>query len=315
MSMVDDVPAERPWTGEGADIDVGFPDLLSVLAKRKITLVVVAVLVAAISVGFAVTQKATYTSEGSVLVATTAQPTAGGAQVLATETQLARSRPVALLVVGDLGLRRTPEDVVKGLSVSVPLGTQLLDFKYTSASRADAQRIAQAFVDSYLKFRAQLLQGMLASSKAISDQADSLRQALADAEATAARSGNAAAVATANAQAGSLTDEITALDQKLTTLLASDNLVTSTSAQNAAPAVVNKPSVVKAGVVGLVAGLLLGALAALAFEYVGRRPRKQRLSKRRQREAPDTPPDQVGDDDSGIRQVERWTRAVGHPPA
>ena len=67
-------------------------------------------------------------------------------------------------MVQNLKLSQTPEELLKGLSVTVPIGTQILDFKYTAATPALAQQVAQGFIDAYLSYRAELLKGMLASS-------------------------------------------------------------------------------------------------------------------------------------------------------
>jgi succinoglycan biosynthesis transport protein ExoP len=274
MSIHNGIPADRPWGAEGEELDVGFPDVLAILGKRKWTIVIVTVLVAALSFAFAAKQKTTYTSEGTVLVATTAQATSSGAQALATEKQLARSDYVAGLVAKDQHLQLTNKQIVAKLSVTVPLDTQILDFKYTDDNATTAQHVAQSFIKNYLVYRAHLLKGMLASSAAVSDQAQALRADLADAQAQAARSPiGSAAAATANARVNTLSDQITQLDQRLTTLLSSDNLVTSTSASNAAPALKNPPATSKSVAVGIIAGLVLGAFAALALEFVARKRR------------------------------------------
>ncbi len=278
MSIHNSTPPERPWAKDGAEIDVGVPDLLGVLAKRKWTIVIVTILVAAVATAFAMKQKTTYTSEGTVLVATTAQATSTGAQALATEKQLVKSDYVAGLVAKNLKLTKTNKEILKNLSVTVPLDTQILDFKYTDQSPAVAQRVAQSFITNYLAYRAQLLQGMLASSAAVGNQAQALRTDLAAAQTAAAKAPvGSAASATANARANTLSDQITALDSRITTLLSSDNLVTSTSASSATPALKNPTPLTRAIAVGIIAGLVVGALGALALEFVAR--------KRREREA------------------------------
>lgn len=269
MSIHNGNSSDRPWATNTGELDVGFPDLLSVLTKRKWTIVVVTIIVAVVATAFAVKQKTTYTSEGTVLVATTAQPSSSTADPLATEKQLAQSDYVAGLVAKDVKLRQTNKEILKGLSVSVPLGTQILDFKYTNQNPAIAQQTAQSFIKSYLAYRAQLLQGMLASSQAVSDQANALRHDLNVAQAAAANApAGSAAAAAANNRVDTLTDQITSLDIHLTTLLSSDNLVTTTSASSALPALKNDPPLSRAIVVGVIAGLVVGALAALMLEFV-----------------------------------------------
>ena len=319
MSVANEAPVDRPRAVDDADIDIGVPDVFGVLAKRKWTVAVVALLVAAASFASASTQKITYTSEGSVLVATTAQ-TAAGAAPLATENQLAESRQVASLVAQNLKLTDTPEQLLTGLSVSVPLGTQILEFKYTAATPDLAEKVAQGFVDAYLGYRAQLLKGMLESSRAVSDQVDVLRRSLVVAQAAAARPRSSGAAA-ASAQVDALTGQITALDQKLTTLLSSDNLVTSTTAQPAAPAVENRPAPVKQTIVGLMAGLVVGAFVAFAFEFLGRRRRERRKRERDTRvsavrnEPHVLPADRITPDFGEMPQVTGWGSAARTPPS
>ena len=273
MSAGNGMPTEAPWAQADADIDIGFSDMFRVLTKRKLTVIVVTILVIVISVGSALKQSTTYTSEGSILIATTAQPTSGGGQVLTTEKALAHSRPVAIIAGQAAHQTQTPDALLSNLSVSVPLDTQILDFKYTAATPTLATVMAQAFINAYLQYRGQLLEDMLSSSQSISQQTDNLRKALADAQAQISAATNPADAAAASAKVRTLTDQIAALDQKLTTLLSSDNLVTTATAQQAAPAVKNPAPITKAIAVGLFAGLVVGAAAAFVFEYFGRRRR------------------------------------------
>ena len=84
----------------------------------------------------------------------------------------ARSRPVAAIVVEDLKLRETPEELVDNLSVSIPLDTQLLEFSYTASTPEAAERLTQAFVDAHQKYQAQLLDGLVSSTRAVDGQID-----------------------------------------------------------------------------------------------------------------------------------------------
>jgi len=269
-----DIHGAQP-RANGADVDLGLSEVFAVLIARKWTVLGVALLVTAASVFSASRQATTYSSKASVIVTSAAQTSVEAQQLLATEKRLARSRPVAAIVVEDLKLRETPEELVDNLSVSIPLDTQLLEFSYTASTPQAAERLTQAFVDAHQKYQAQLLDGLVTSTRAVDGQIDGLRAELENAQTKLANAATTEEVTTATTEVNSLTAQIAALEQKRTTLLTAAP-VASTISEPASPAEQNSPPLVRAAVVGLVAGLVLGAFVAALLELLSRRRSRNR---------------------------------------
>lgn len=73
---------------------------------------------------------------------------------LVTEAQLVRSNAVAERVLSELDLDLTPAELLRGLDVSVPANSQIIELTYVSTdSEASARDRAQAFADQFLAFR------------------------------------------------------------------------------------------------------------------------------------------------------------------
>src|SRR5439155_4747401 len=68
-----------------------------------------------------------------------------------TYAELIRARPVAEAVVARLQLPISPDDLQQRLRASVPTGTSLLTLYATAGSRAEAQQIAQAVADEFVR--------------------------------------------------------------------------------------------------------------------------------------------------------------------
>jgi len=229
----------------------------------------------AASILSAAQQKTTYSSDASVLLSSAAQTSVEAQQLLATEKELAASRSVAVIAVQDLRLTESPDRLLTGLSVSVPVSTQLLTFRYSAPDPAQAERLAQSFADAYLKYQSRLLDGLVASYRSLDQLADSLRSRLVVVQAAVASARDNAQKSAAMALVDSLTSQISLLQQQRTTLLTSA-LISSTIAERAAPASKNAPPLKRGAAVGLIAGLVLGAFVAFACEYALRGRRKRR---------------------------------------
>jgi uncharacterized protein involved in exopolysaccharide biosynthesis len=269
-----DIHGAQPGAN-GADVDLGLSDVFAVLIARKWTVLGVALLVTAASVFSASRQATTYSSKASVIVTSAAQTSIEALQLLATEKRLARSRPVAAIVVEDLNLSETPEELLDNLSVRIPLDTQLLEFSYTASTPEAAERLTQGFVDAHMKYQAELLDGLVASTRAIDSQIDGLREELENAQTRVANASTTEELTAATTEVNSLTAQISALEQKRTTLLTAAP-VASTISEPATPAEQNSPPLVRAAVVGLLAGLVLGAFVAGLLELLSRRRSRNR---------------------------------------
>lgn len=273
-------PAVAPGVEPG--LDLGFGDLWDLLGRRKWIVFGLALVVTAASLYSASRQETTYTSEASVVVASSAETSVEAQQVLTTEKRLAGSRAVAAIVVRDLKLQDSVDDVLGRLSIGVPLNTQLIEFRYTAVRPQTAERLAQAFVQAYVRYQARILDGLVASYRSIDQLADALRLRLANAQASANQATDPAAVAAAEVEIDALTDQLARVERQRTTLLTS-SLIASTIAERASPAVQNEPPLKRAGVAGLLAGLVLGSCVALAVDYSSRGRREARRNRRRLR--------------------------------
>jgi uncharacterized protein involved in exopolysaccharide biosynthesis len=271
------------------DVEMGLSDAMGVLVARKWTILTIAVIVAAASVFSATRQPTMYSSRASVLVTSAANSTATAQQLLSTEKQLARSLPVAQIVARDLRLTESPEELRKNLSVSIPLETQLLEFHYSAATPEAATRINQGFVDAYLKYQAQLLAGLIASTRSIDVQLAGLQTQLVNAQARLSGARTPAQVSAATDDLNSLTAEISAIEQKRTTLLGAAPIA-STISERAGPATQQKPPYKRAGILGFAAGLVLGSFVAYALELRARRRARRRRPPQAMESEPDVPP-------------------------
>lgn len=136
------------------------PDLreyLSVLRRRKWSIVAVALMIVALSIALTLRQVPVYTSEARVLVLPTAPANSPFYFLVTinmdTESGLVSSDVVAQLVQDNLGTKTEIGKLLSRLSVGVEAGTEILDIDYTSPDSAQAQKISQAFAEAYLQFR------------------------------------------------------------------------------------------------------------------------------------------------------------------
>lgn len=72
---------------------------------------------------------------------------------LQTESQVARSEEMAVIVIDELGIDTTPAALRADVTTRVPNNTQLIEVSYTGAEAGEAERIAQSFADQYLLYR------------------------------------------------------------------------------------------------------------------------------------------------------------------
>ena len=130
--------------------------------RRHLTIVILC-LASGVAMGWMVSaaQPATYTSTARVLV----NPTIGNPFApaptsvrqdeltsLETEAQVARSAEVLTAVAAQFP-PLTPSEVERGLKITVPPNTQVLEFSYSAGDPVVAQQVADALADGYLANR------------------------------------------------------------------------------------------------------------------------------------------------------------------
>lgn len=153
------------------------PDIeeaLYVLRQRKWSILGIAVVVVALALVVSSRRTPIYQAEASVLVT----PLEGASEVptdpnLATEAVLAGSVAVAEVVAERLGLDDGPRDLLSGLSVDSPEGTEILELSYRHSNPAEARQLAQAFAEGYLEYRRRT------ATEALVESAEAIRGELA----------------------------------------------------------------------------------------------------------------------------------------
>lgn len=255
--------------GEGSASDPrrGWHDLRSVLRTRRWTIAGVVVLVLAVTVVLSFAKTPVYESEAAVLVrlppgSSIDQPN------MATEKQVAGSSAVAQLVIQRLHLTISPQELLEGLTINVPVESEIIDFKYSDPLPAEAQRRAQVFAEAYLDFRQQQqTTGLTATTASIESRINQLTDSLKKVERQASAESNQGRLVILQAEGSSLISQISALQQKLAGLLAAPASVGQVVQPAILPTDPARPRPALNIVLGLLAGLALGVGAALVLEY------------------------------------------------
>src|SRR5215207_9206152 len=264
----------RPQGDASDPVDLSLGDVGTVLSRRKWTVIGLALLVTAASLLSSWHQTTTYTSTATIVLAGASKTSLEAQQSLATAKHLAESRTVAAMVADRLERTEPAEELLDGLSVRVPLGTQLLEFRYTALRRKDATVLAQGFADAFRDYQSQLLDRLVSSSQALDEIGDDLRAQLAKAETSVLTEAAPEEVVNARIEVDSLTDQLRSVEQQRSSLLGSAPVV-STEAELASPALQNSPPLKRGAIVGLVAGLVFGSVVAFAVEAAARRRRRR----------------------------------------
>jgi capsular exopolysaccharide synthesis family protein len=251
-------------------------ELFSVLWRRKWT---IAALMAAVLAGvlvFSLLQTPIYQSKASVLVEQPMSASGGNFQStpnMATEKLVGSSPAVAHNVVQTLPLSETPDDLLRHLSVSVPDGTEVLDFIYGDPSPAVAKARAQAFAQAYLDFRKRkFVQDAGATLDALNGQIATLNKALDEVNRKAATAVNTEQRDVLQSQATSLTSQIFMIRQRLVELDVNQTTSAGRIVEDASlPTRPSRPSYPLNGLLGVLVGLMLGVGVVVVREYLGDR--------------------------------------------
>jgi polysaccharide biosynthesis transport protein len=248
-----------------------------IVRRRWRLVVVVAVLGAICAVEYSAHTKPAYTAQASVVVSAVTQGPQGGStpvttQVnMSTEQAIAQSPAVIQRAAAKLGVSVTQlqASVAKKLSVSVPASTlttsNVLQIGWQAATPALAQQGANAFAQSYLAYRQQVLQGQVAVlQKNLQQQTTTLKKEISSL-------GGQLGQTTANTSSYQvLTIELTQVSQQYNTIeteLASIPTYNTSGGQFISALVPSKPSGLGRsvlGAIGLILGLLIGLVLAFA---------------------------------------------------
>jgi polysaccharide biosynthesis transport protein len=253
---------------------------LALVGRRRWRLILlIALLGLAVALVWSVRRTPIYTATASVLVSPVATPSGGGAPgpplSMRDERQVARSVPVARIVVQRFRASATPEQLLRHVSVEVPRGSQILRITYADPVRSTARTGADAFAQAYLAYRKDAVVAQLKTLSA------NLTREIAD------------LTAKKHAQEALLAPERQATpdqrDAALTLREAYGSQIADLERQRRAlqttsvdPGSVIQPArlpgrplrgLVPVGGLGLGAGLLLGAAVALVYDRIDRRLR------------------------------------------
>ena len=258
-------------------------DYARIVRKRWLTVLLVGALVTGATVGFSVLQPRTYQSQAQLLIS---QERAGAALLglntgdqsglqpsdLATQLQLITTVPMAQSVIDRLGLKTTPDDLLKQVSVNSVGQTNVITIAATAGSPMLAARIANGFVESFIEqSRDSRRRSIEAAAKQVDLRLADAKQQIATLQAAAASGRSSTAQAeldTAKTLYGSLADKLQQLRVAEALETGSASVVSSATAD---PAPVS-PDPVRNGLIGLAVGLALGVGCAFLADALDTTP-------------------------------------------
>lgn len=197
---------------------------------------------------------------------------------LDTEREIATSTAVLARAADGLGLPTDPrslEAFARGLSVSAPTNTQILEIGYAHPDPVEARRRARAVVEAYLRFKTgQALDAASRVRNAIREQIDALRARLVDARAglAAAEPGSPDEVQ-ARTEVESLEAQVAGLQAQLGQLSILDISPGTVIQPATLPVRPSSPNHLRNGGLALAVGLALGVGLAFLRERLDDRVR------------------------------------------
>jgi succinoglycan biosynthesis transport protein ExoP len=248
----------------------------SLLWRRRWTVLAATAIVTAAALFASSSRTPVYTSTAQVLVGTLPQAGVEVQPNMDNEKRIADSLGVAQEVAAEYRFGVPPDVMLRSLSVDVPVNTDILAITYAHTDPHVAEVRAQAFADTYVKFRTAAAdeQLVLREQRAAAAIAQ-LQRKLDDVELRAASGQVSPQLQTVlNAEAASYVAQLGARQQDLQALRETPDSfqgrVIAAAQLSTAPA---RPNHLVDGAVGVLVGLLLGIGLALAQDRTDRRPR------------------------------------------
>jgi polysaccharide biosynthesis transport protein len=248
----------------------------SLLWRRRWTVLTATAIVAAAALFASSSRTPIYTSTAQVLVGMLPQAGVDVQPNMDNEKRIAGSLSVAQQVAAEYRFGVPPDVMLNSLSVDVPVNTDILAITYAHPDPHVAEVRAQAFADTYVKFRTAAADEQLALRKQRTANAIAhLQQQLEDVE-QRATSGqvNPQLQTVLNAEAASFVAQLGARQQDMQALRETPNSfqcrVIAAAQLSTSPA---RPNHLVDGAVGILVGLLLGLGLAFAQDRIDRRPR------------------------------------------
>ncbi len=220
---------------------------------------------------FSFRQTPSYISQANVLVQVQPGETAPDGPNMATEKRIATSAAVAKIVLARLQPvgPEEPEPLLRGLSVEVPVDTEILNFTYSAPVPEVAQQRAQMFAKAYLDYRQQRLgDDVLATQRSLQDQINSLNKRHETLQKRAAAETSNVARRVLEGQANLLYAQIADLYLKRAELVRVQQAPPGRIIGDAeVPSAPSRPNHLLNGSLGLLLGLVLGLATAIVREY------------------------------------------------
>ena len=174
--MVD--PQQLP----GGQTDVRLREYLAVIRRRRLGILLTAVLVVAGALAYSFSSTPIYQSKASVhvkpIVVSSTDIAGGTPPNMDTERRLSESSAVASIAAEGLS-GVSIDDLLENLTTSIETNTEILVFEFTSQDPTEASEGAQAFADAYLEYRRQqAVDALLAASASLQSRIETLNARL-----------------------------------------------------------------------------------------------------------------------------------------
>ncbi len=154
--------SKEPYASGGAFEGAYGPslkELFGVVRKRLWLLVLAAITLAGIAVGFSILQTPTYEASIRILISQEGEPSgnpgslegevSGLQQLTQTMTEAVNRPPITGAVIEQLGLQTTSEDLQKNLNVEQVRATQFIQVSYKDTNPVRVQQVANAVGDEF----------------------------------------------------------------------------------------------------------------------------------------------------------------------
>jgi capsular polysaccharide biosynthesis protein len=160
-SLTGNAPTGPPASASGSGQSVVTVGQFFGVLRRRLVLVLVLVLLGLVGAGLLLHQTPkTYQATAVVDISPTSSGSSNNPSSVSTitEARIVTSTSVALTAAQTLGFTGTPTDLASRVSVSSPLASQVLSITYSAGSAQGASDGANAFANAYLDYRTQIAQ-------------------------------------------------------------------------------------------------------------------------------------------------------------
>lgn len=267
----------------GTDSALELHQYVAILKARKWIVLGVMTVVTALVLGYSLLQTPVYQAEARVLFEQLPQVPSTvyiPPSTLATESELAKSAPVAQRVIDDLGLQATPDTLLSHVTLTpVGIDSQVLIIDYSSTDPQLAQAAATSFAGNYLLYRRERAFDALQDAKRVLQQrADEIQARynnLTDQIERAKEAGDDALALSLQGDRGALSGRLAGLSQRIDDVLpeSSTNPYGQVIEPASLPTSPTSPNFSRNLLLGGLVGLILGISAALLRERMDERLR------------------------------------------